>query len=109
WAVEIYSVANQPEFHSGVGGLLHANQNIVAGAWNHVAVTRLAGSLTIYVNGANAGTATISNDFAEGNPVQFGRDLDPVGDLQGKSFVGSLDDVRFYRRALGAGEIAALP
>ena len=49
------------------------------------------------------------NDFAEGNPVQFGRDLDPLGDLQGKRFVGSLDDVRFYRRALSAVEIVALP
>ena len=71
-------------------------------------MSRLAGTLTIYVNGVNAGTTTLSNDFAEGNPVQFGRDLDPIGDLQGKNFVGSLDDVRFYRRALSAGEISAL-
>jgi hypothetical protein len=109
WAVEIYSVPNQPEFHTGVSGPLHANRTIISGAWNHIAVSRLAGTLTIYVNGVNAGTTTLLNDFAEANPVQFGRDLDPVGDLQGKSFVGSLDDVRFYRRALGPGEIAALP
>jgi len=109
WGVEIYSVANEPEFHTGVSAALHANQTILSGAWNHIAVSRISGTLTIYVNGVAAGTATLTNDFAEGNPVQFGRDLDPVGDLQGKSFVGSLDDVRFYRRALGAAEIAALP
>ena len=65
--------------------------------------------MTLYINGAGAGTAMVTNDFLESNPVQFGRDLDPVSDLQGKSFVGSLDDVRFYKRALSQAEIAALP
>jgi Concanavalin A-like lectin/glucanases superfamily len=109
WAVEIYSTANRPEFHSGVAGLLQANQTFVSGAWNHVAVTRAAGTLTFYVNKISAGSTAISNNFTEANPVQFGRDVNPLSDLQGKSFVGSLDDVRFYRRALSAAEIAALP
>jgi outer membrane protein assembly factor BamB len=73
--------------------------------WRHVAAVRGGGVLRLYVDGAEVAT---SEPF---DPSRF--DLNPdvplrIGAGAGGSFRGRMGDVRIYRRALVAGEVAAL-
>lgn len=79
------------------------------GEWHHVAATFARPDMKIYVDGALAGTAVHDHGLAH-NPATdllVGARDHAVAPLS--SFAhGMLDDVRIYRRALGAGEVAAL-
>jgi hypothetical protein len=69
------------------------------GSFSHVAVVESAGSGTIYINGAAAGT------FTSGQSISFAR----LGtDGNSELFKGSLADARYYTRALTAADVAAL-
>ncbi|MCX5662674.1 MAG: LamG domain-containing protein [Planctomycetota bacterium] len=77
----------------------------IGGAWTHIAAIRRGKRLALYVDGelsaeseAPAGQAF---DLANVRPLLIGRG--PQG-----SFDGSIADVRLYRGALGAAEIAGL-
>jgi len=75
-------------------------------AWAHVAVTRSGNTVSLYVNGAFAGSGTITL-----NPADLGV---TTQNYLGKSqwpdpyLDGNLDDFRLYSQAMTAGEIAAL-
>jgi hypothetical protein len=80
------------------------------GDWSHVGVTwdgsgRAAG-LRVYVNGQPAETDvlhdTLGATIAADAPLQVG------SKATGKAYLGSLDDLRLYSRALTAEEVAAL-
>ena len=73
------------------------------GTWQHVAVARAGNTVTIYVNGAAAGSGPVNGTLPNTANNFIGRSQypDPL-------FSGSLDDFRIYTRALGTGEIAAL-
>ena len=80
------------------------------GDWSHVGVTwdgsgRLAG-LRVYVNGQPAETEvlrdTLGATIAADAPLQVGNKT------TGKAYLGSLDDLRLYSRALTAEDVAAL-
>ncbi|MEO5915659.1 MAG: DUF1553 domain-containing protein [Luteolibacter sp.] len=87
---------------------------LTPGEWHHVMVTfdgRNAGhqASTIYVDGKNAGGKTYPNTVG-GNietsvPLRLGSRQGGDSKLNGKV---ALQDFRFYRRLLGAGEIADL-
>ena len=109
WGIYFYSDGRVNFFGYGDAG---ANDDaflggVLDGAWHHVAgvYTRSGASLTIdtYVDGAFIGsnTATVG-DITSGSDLLFGRYL-----LQ-PHFMGSLDDVRVYGRALTALEVADL-
>ncbi|MFC1452071.1 LamG-like jellyroll fold domain-containing protein [Verrucomicrobiota bacterium] len=74
------------------------------GVWNHVAMTvqrRGANTVRFYVNGAAAGTHTISLDFAIGYWV-----LGAAKDY-GAGLIGALDEVAVYTQALSPARVAA--
>ena len=110
WAVEIYNVANRVEFHSGADTILPATNLLISSSWNHIAVTRSAGTLSIYINGVFSGSASNSYDYSESNDLQIGRDILPahINDLGGKSFQGLIDEVEIFKHALSAAEIASI-
>jgi len=65
--------------------------------WTHVALTFDGAWLRIYFNGVERASRTASGALGSTNePMEIGG-----------SFVGRLDEVRVYRRALGPAEIAA--
>jgi hypothetical protein len=80
---------------------------LTSGAWEYVAVTESAGTLTLYLNGTSVGSTT----GATLTPSSLGT----VGnDWLGKSqvtsaplFNGSLSNVAFYTKALSAAQILA--
>ncbi len=109
WAIEVYNVANRVEFHSGYTILLTATNLLNSSNWNHIAVTRVGGTMTIYINGVASGSTANANNFSEVNALQLARDLLPAGqgDLAGP-FQGKIDELSILRRGLSLAEIQAI-
>jgi hypothetical protein len=82
--------------------------SLPANTWKHVALVMAAGSVTLYVDGAQAATGNTVTlrpaDLGALDYIFLGRSqfsADPY-------FDGALDEVRFYNRALTATEVKAL-
>jgi hypothetical protein len=76
--------------------------------WHHVAVTidTQAAATTIYVDGepvASGGTAQLPKDMGVTDQNWIGKSQYPDA-----LFLGSIDDLRIYRRALSRGEVRYL-
>ncbi len=84
---------------------------LAAGAWTHVAVVMQRERVAIYVDGKLA--ASKENDLergSNGEPVIIGREAwggDPPKDTTPGFFIGSLDEIKIWTRALSEGEIQA--
>lgn len=74
----------QSEADRIVGPALSAN------TWTHIAVCRYAGTTTLYVNGASAGTYNDSNNYGVGSVVTLGK----AGRDGNGQFYGSMDEIR---------------
>ncbi|RZU18569.1 sialidase-1 [Kribbella rubisoli] len=75
-------------------------------AWHHVALQRKAGTLSIWVDGAQAASVTApSGSVSPGRPFKMyvGQRLDGA-----HHFDGSMDEVRLYKRALTATELNSI-
>ncbi len=74
--------------------------------WHHFALQRSGGTVTLYIDGAKAASASgLQNSVSPGRPFQIhlGQRLDGQFRLK-----GALDEVRLYNRALSASEISGL-
>lgn len=74
-----------------------------AGEWRHVACTQDGTALVLYLDGrecARAGGGPVASGTS---PVMIGEDS-PAG---GDEWIGALDEVRLWRRALGPSEVCA--
>ncbi|MCZ7568702.1 MAG: proprotein convertase P-domain-containing protein [Ardenticatenaceae bacterium] len=69
-------------------------------AWHHLAAVKSGASLTVYVDGASAGTAALPVEGAEGGAT--------LTVALGQSFSGLLDEVQVYDRALAVSDVRAL-
>jgi len=107
WAIEIYSSANMVEFHSGSTIYMQASNPLINSSWNHIAVTRNGGIVSIYINGVLSGSAGAGSNFSQINDLQIGRDI-MSGNNLGGSFPGLIDEVEIFNHALSANEIAAI-
>ncbi|MBI4979837.1 MAG: hypothetical protein HZC28_20325 [Spirochaetes bacterium] len=77
---------------------------IERGKWVHIAAVITGQTITVYVNGKAADTATLAGNRATGpGAFQIGRTLG-----EDAYFIGTIDDVRVYEKALRADEIAVL-
>src|SRR6185437_12237343 len=78
------------------------------GTWTHLVgeYNSSTGAMSLYVNGAAAGSATDTTPFAANGPLAIGR-----GKYNGSAadlFNGSIANVQVYPRLLSAGEISTL-
>jgi hypothetical protein len=92
-------------------GLTHPHQgtrnpapSLTDGNWHHVAAVKTATELRLYVDGFTGRTThgiagSLSNDVS----LQLGRP--PAFPISDRDFVGSLDEVSVYNRALTQGEV----
>jgi len=78
-----------------------SNWTVPADAWSHVAMTYDGSMLRLYLNGMEAGSRAATGSLVPASPPQTG----VLGGAAG--FAGSIDEVRLFRRALSAAEIAA--
>jgi len=74
---------------------------LAANVWTHVAATYDGTMLRMYVNGGEVATQPVTGDLTGAFVMSVGRTR-----LGGAPFQGALDEIRIYRRALTAAEIA---
>lgn len=76
-----------------------SSQPVILKRWHHIAVIRQGSTGRIYIDGRVTGTANIPESFPKReNKLRIGHDHDG-------GFVGVIDEVRIYERALSASEI----
>jgi fibronectin type 3 domain-containing protein len=80
---------------------------LTAGTWTHIAVIRSGSTVSLYINGSLAGSATITT-----SPADLGfTNLNSLGKslfLSDPYLNATLDDFRIYAKALSAPELTAL-
>lgn len=107
WSLSIVSGKLVFEVDENTAGLnynnLYSVSTITPGTWYHVAVTRSGLTLKIYVNGVFESSVTQTNitNLINTAYLQFGQG--PCS-----SFIGQLDETRFWSRALSSCEINSL-
>lgn len=79
---------------------------LVLGAWTHVAVTFDAGDVTLYLDGVERASTTLTYSALVGstNPFVLGRDVNSGG----RYFAGAIDEVGYWDSALSETEIGML-
>jgi subtilisin-like proprotein convertase family protein len=95
-----------------------ADPVVTTNQWNHLAFTVNAATLTgiLYCNGVQVGSAVTFPAGSPVTPINFGsapvnlgyRDVNSLDLMAGTSFLGNLDEISIYNRALSASEIAAI-
>lgn len=88
-------------------GSLQSQRNVADGKWHHVALTKKGQTLRMFVDGREDTTGKLKTgpDVAS-HVVKIGFTT-PDFPRSGSAFVGDLDDVRIYRRALSADDLRA--
>lgn len=88
---------------------LDSNIAVPLDTWTHLAATYNGSKLTVWINGKAAGGLAVSGATCANNlPLAIGAKHNPDKGLLEAFWDGRLDDVRIYRRALTASEIAGL-
>ena len=87
------------------GGIATGTTNFSTGVWYHLVGTHTGSTATLYVNGVAEAATAWSNWSISTQPLSFGK---WYSNYDCCYFDGLLDDVRLYRRALGANEVAAI-
>jgi len=108
---ELYLASESGRVGAYVGGSRRARSgygSVTAGTWIHIAVTRQASTIRIYVNGTQSGfSGSYSGALNLGGcPLYVGVDIDSgcSGGL-GNYLNGRMDELRIYNRAQSASEI----
>ena len=83
--------------------------SLTAGTWHHLAVTRSGNTITLYLDGQQAGgTFSVAGSPPAGK-LRFGKTtFNAALDAGGEQFYGLLDDVAVFTTALSAAQIGAL-
>lgn len=83
---------------------------VPVGDWVHLAGTYDNKTLRLYVDGklANSAMGAVPFQFADQNPLLIGGNTNNQGQTWVDCFLGLIDDVRLYPRALSAAEVAEL-
>ncbi|MEI6357963.1 MAG: LamG-like jellyroll fold domain-containing protein, partial [Verrucomicrobiota bacterium] len=74
--------------------------------WHHVAVTKAGPDVRFYIDGAAAGSAGYDRTFTFGTPFAIGSLGVTIG--QNYTFLGSIDELSLYKRALSATELGSI-
>ncbi len=111
WGVGAYSVTS----HWGTNTLQYYYAQEPVGAWIHYAVTTDVGGTKMYINGVEVASNSnfINNTETAGTDLAIGVAVDtqgnaPYTDVNVGYFVGSMDDVLIYNRALDSSEVEQL-
>ncbi|MFE3652401.1 LamG-like jellyroll fold domain-containing protein [Streptomyces sp. NPDC059152] len=85
-----------------------SKQKAALGKWTHLAVVHdtVAGTVSLYVNGALQGTAAAPQTWSADGALQFGRALYRGAYVD--YLTGQIDDVRLFDRAVSEGEMHQL-
>lgn len=91
--------------YTGTMNVITSTSATLTSAWHHLAITWASQIETFYFDGDPISIAPVTKVWDDGR-LLIGGDVDE--DNPTSFFVGAIDDVRFYSRALGAAEIRRL-
>ncbi len=74
--------------------------------WHHVAVTKSGTTVVFYIDGMAYNVAPYTSTFTFTTPVMIGTTT--TGTSTQTSFLGSIDEISIYNRALASNEVAAI-
>jgi hypothetical protein len=105
---ELYQLGPFQEWCALVGVQFSCFTTTTAGTWHHLATTydATAGLASFYVDGVLFEANNVAAPLYANDPIHVGCEVN-FGATEGFA-IGMLDDVRLYKRALQANEIAAL-
>jgi hypothetical protein len=83
-----------------------SSSSLIDNTWHHVAIVKSGTTATVYADGVAQGTVAVSSG-SQDNALPLLIGYNPGEGLQG-AWMGMLDELRIYNRALGASEISAL-
>ncbi len=115
WDDQFFLTFHENNYRFGVNTVNNGNQWVTGGVnplnqWVHVAGVYNGSQITLYVNGVAVVSQAMSGNLrTDTRPLLIGAGgnfADP--NLTGEYMVGQVDDVRLYKRALSAAEIAPL-
>lgn len=108
WQLFMYSGSTDLNTVSGAGATVAVGTGgVTANAWHHLAGTWDGTTLRMFLDGVDVGGAQPVNDVLwDSSDVILGADIDSLS--VSIPFMGSIDEVRVYDRALSASEIDAL-
>ena len=111
WTLAISGSGNYPEFiaNTNLGKVVVAGEEslLAAGKWHHLAVSFDGKAVVFYFSGQPTATKELSGAVeitTSSQPVQIGG----VSGRPGRNFIGLIDDVRIYKKALQEGTIQQL-
>jgi hypothetical protein len=108
---EIPTDYKKPIFVSGSGGTLQylqSNNDVSNNIWNYIACVISGNNLKIFLNSDLVLNTIIDNQLRAVNTFPFLIGSGGRTDKPAEQFVGKLDDIRIYNRALSESEIQAL-
>jgi hypothetical protein len=93
---------------TGGGNNIYSTASYSDGLWHHAAITKSLTEIALFVDGQEIGRMADTSVF--GASEAFGVALGCLDNERGlaRMFVGAMDDVRIYNRALSADEIKTL-
>ncbi len=94
------------EWHANANGDDNMDyEDIPNDVWIHHVVVKIGQELVYYRNGEQGATHTLTQEIPNANPLFLGGDNEGSS---GENWLGYLDNVRIYNRALSAGEVAKI-
>ena len=99
----------RPTDSTALGGTaMSAPNSAVQNRWTHMVgvYDDAADAVRLYVNGALAGTATLTSDYASTGSLNLGSSL--YGGSRGNFWPGHLDGVAVYQKVLTAADVSTL-
>ncbi|HXT39234.1 MAG TPA: LamG-like jellyroll fold domain-containing protein, partial [Candidatus Angelobacter sp.] len=104
-----FVIRNDGHLSLGKVGIAAVDSNVTVKdtSWHHVAVTKAAGNVVFYVDGVGETTPAFDPGFTFASDVQIGAFQWSGTQPQG-SFLGLIDEVSIYNRALSATEVGTI-
>jgi hypothetical protein len=107
WASNYFFITNTGylKFDCASNGGPQSQTFVADGNWHNVAVTNNNGTIRLYIDGYSNSNATQLSPNIFGPNKAIGANIDNSGE---NNFIGALDDIAIYNRALSPSEIAQL-
>jgi hypothetical protein len=91
-----FGTTNGLFFHTQSTAILNSSVNLTASTWQHIALSRYGGTVKIFLNGSQVGSASSAQNLSSTASVYFGQDGTKSSGAAGQ-FNGYIDDLRITK------------
>jgi hypothetical protein len=88
---------------------LSSSSSLNLNQWTHVLITQQMNSVSIFINGTlDSQSSSMNTPIVSNSTVEIGRNYNQFSDYPNEGFVGTIDDIGMWNRALTQEEITIL-